>query len=85
VINQIDDDKNMLSLRKDLHHLFDNRYFIIVPKRQGSKLSVQHVVHILKASNGNNNHLHNCWHNRLLQPPCDLPGLGVEFLFARFT
>lgn len=81
-VSCIDDDNNLLVLRKDLHHLVDDRRFTLVPKRFGTDPSrpVQLVVHVLlSAGSPQVPGLH---HNRTPQP---IRGLSVECLFARFA
>jgi hypothetical protein len=51
----IDNRANILPLRKDIHHCFDNRWFVIVPKiakvENGSVApSIQYVTHIITRS-----------------------------------
>ncbi|KAK3364145.1 hypothetical protein B0T25DRAFT_620390 [Lasiosphaeria hispida] len=70
----VDDPRNVLLLRSDLHHLFDQGRFVLVPK-EGIW-----VVHIL--SGLPEEELAALYHNVCLQP---LSGLSVEFLFARFA
>ncbi|AEO62005.1 hypothetical protein MYCTH_2312885 [Thermothelomyces thermophilus ATCC 42464] len=78
----INDDKNMLILRKDLHHLFDARRFTFVPKQFGAYTSesFQLVTHVLLPSGSPE--LVGLYHNRLPQP---IRGISVECLFARFA
>lgn len=81
-VSCIDDDNNMLVLRKDLHHLFDNRRFTLVPKRFSTDSSrpVELVVHVLLPAGSPQ--LQGLYHNRTPQP---IRGLSVECLFARFA
>ncbi|KAK3311627.1 uncharacterized protein B0T15DRAFT_81386 [Chaetomium strumarium] len=76
----INDDKNIVILRKDLHHLFDARRFTFIPKRFGSSESAELVTHVLLPS-GSAEFI-GLYHNRLPQP---IRGISVEFLFARFA
>ncbi|KAI3317243.1 hypothetical protein HD806DRAFT_515595 [Xylariaceae sp. AK1471] len=93
IARNIDDDANMISLRRDLHFLFDQRRFSIVPKKptsQDAGLQQEQVgdprlllfVHILLPDRFDE--LCGLYHNRPLQP---VSGLDVrpEFLFARFA
>ncbi|KAI1184606.1 hypothetical protein F5B17DRAFT_72372 [Nemania serpens] len=93
IAQNIDDDSNMISLRRDLHFLFDQRRFSVVPKRptpQNAKRQQENVgdphpllfVHVLLPDSSDE--LCALYHNRSLQP---VSGLDVrpEFLFARFA
>ncbi|KAK0701231.1 hypothetical protein B0H67DRAFT_524230 [Lasiosphaeris hirsuta] len=81
-ISAINDDKNMLILRKDLHHLFDARRFTFVPKRFGTDVSqsAKLVTHVLLPSGSPE--LIGLYHNRSPQP---IRGISVACLFARFA
>jgi len=73
-INSADDTRNVLLLRSDLHHLFDQARFVFVPKMDAW------VVHVLFGLP--NEELASLYHNVRLQP---LSELSVEFLFTRFA
>ncbi|KAK4233616.1 hypothetical protein C8A03DRAFT_47881 [Achaetomium macrosporum] len=81
-VSAINDDKNILILRKDLHHLFDARRFTFVPKRFGTctSESAELVTHVLLPSGSPE--LVGLYHNRSTQP---IRGISVECLFARFA
>ncbi|KAK0655297.1 hypothetical protein B0T16DRAFT_341490 [Cercophora newfieldiana] len=81
-VSAINDDKNILILRKDLHRLFDARRFTFVPKRFGTLTSesAELVTHVLLPSGSPE--FMGLYHNRLPQP---IRGISVEFLFARFA
>ncbi|KAK3367396.1 hypothetical protein B0T24DRAFT_635758 [Lasiosphaeria ovina] len=81
-VSAINDDKNILVLRKDLHHLFDARRFTFVPKRFGACASehAQVVTHVLLPSGSPE--FVGLYHNRSPQLIC---GISVECLFARFA
>ncbi|POR32602.1 Uncharacterized protein TPAR_07172 [Tolypocladium paradoxum] len=81
-VSAISDDKNILILRKDLHHLFDARRFTFVPKRFGACTSefAELVTHVLLPSGSPE--LVGLYHNRSPQP---IRGISVECLFARFA
>ncbi|KAM5471087.1 hypothetical protein MauCBS54593_003425 [Microsporum audouinii] len=70
----IDDTSNAILLRSDIHSLFDQKRFVIVPKADNF------VIHIL--ASGTSLELINCYHNVTLQP---LTGVAIECLFARFA
>ena len=69
--NSADNTRNVLLLRSDLHHLFDQGRLVFLPKG---------VVHTL--SGRPNGELAALYHNVSLQP---LSELSVEFLFIRFA
>jgi hypothetical protein len=82
-VSAINDDKNILILRKDLHHLFDARRFTFVPKRFGTYTSgsaPELVTHVLLPSGSPE--LVGLYHNRSPQP---IHGISIECLFARFA
>ena len=80
-VSAVNDDRNILVLRKDIHHLFDARRFTFVPKRFGpSPRPPEIVTHVLLPSGSPE--LVGLYHNRAPQPIC---GISVEFLFARFA
>ncbi|KAI0418970.1 hypothetical protein F5X98DRAFT_97112 [Xylaria grammica] len=77
--NPIDDDANMMLLRRDLHFMFDRRRFVLVPKNQ-HEFPILHVL-----IPGGLGELHTLYHNRPLQPSPSSSGVCPEFLFARFA
>ncbi|KAH6617065.1 hypothetical protein F5144DRAFT_381999 [Chaetomium tenue] len=86
----INDERNLITLRRDLHHLLDTRRFTLAAKPvpaspqpsspttppPGAQLAL-HVT--LPSPSGQ---LEDLYHNRALQP---VRGIAVEFLFARFA
>ncbi|KAK5652128.1 hypothetical protein OQA88_10770 [Cercophora sp. LCS_1] len=76
----IDDENNALVLRKDFHHLFDERRLVFVPKRSSDDQSLQLVIHVL-LPHGSVQILP-LYHNRLPRP---ITGVSAQFLFARFA
>ncbi|OAA66551.1 hypothetical protein SPI_01127 [Niveomyces insectorum RCEF 264] len=81
-VSAINDDKNILVLRKDIHHLFNTRRFTFVPKRFSTSASeaAKLVTHVLLPSGSPE--LIGLYHNRLPQP---IYGISVECLLARFA
>ncbi len=50
--SDINDQANILPLRKDIHYYFDNRWFVIVPKivtiaTENTTPSLKYVTHII--------------------------------------
>ncbi|KAL2258286.1 hypothetical protein VTK26DRAFT_8451 [Humicola hyalothermophila] len=89
----IDGPANLLTLRADLHRVFDERHFCFVPKvaernggdggRDGAtaERKPQLVLHVFNSTPSGQ--LPNLWHNRALHP---IPAtVAVECLFARFA
>lgn len=68
-ISAINDKRNILILRKDIHHLFGARRFTSLPKRFGT-------------GTAESAELVGLYHNRSPQP---IRGVSVECLFARFA
>ncbi|KLU91970.1 hypothetical protein MAPG_10918 [Magnaporthiopsis poae ATCC 64411] len=82
----IDDEKNLILLRRDLHFLFDRNRFVFVPKSPPSQDSSPRLppaiaVHVLEPLGSVQ--LVYTYHNRLTQQP--LRGISPEMLFARFA
>jgi len=77
-----DDAKNLLVLRRDLHHLFDQRRFAFAAKRSGDDggQSAELVMHVFRPIMSAQ--LATLYHNRTLHA---LSGISVELLFARFA
>lgn len=75
----IDDTRNNLVLRRDLHYLFDQRRFVFTVKRDKSD-QPRLVIHVL--DHQRTDELIDLYHNRLLQP---LSGISVELIFARLA
>ncbi|KAK4136067.1 hypothetical protein BT67DRAFT_230664 [Trichocladium antarcticum] len=91
----IDGPANLVTLRADLHRVFDERHFCFVPKvgEQSSGDSAeaamataeqkppQFVLHVFNSTPSGQ--LPNLWHNRAVHP---IPAtVAVECLFARFA
>lgn len=70
----VDDARNALLLRSDVHTIFDQKRFAIVPK------SAALIVHI--TAPGSSLELTSLYHNVSLQP---LAGVAIQYLFARFA
>jgi hypothetical protein len=80
-IDGIDDSLNGILLRSDVHTLFDQRRFALVPKPScdvTDRLSL--VAHVLIP--GVSSQLIQLYHNVATQ---ELTGVAMEFLFARFA
>jgi len=76
----VDDIRNLLLLRLDLHSIFNARQFAIVPKLPDVQEKPVFVVHALA---GNvRSEIVQLYHNVPLQP---LTKIGIEFLFARYA
>ena len=69
--------RNVLMLRQDLHFLFDARRFTFVAKQFQN---VQLVAHVLNPPDSSQ--MAGLYHNRSLQA---IRGVSIEFLFARFV
>lgn len=67
----VDDVRNAIALRRDIHSAFDDRKFVIVPKQS------RWVVHFL----GQTNSLGDDFHNTHIE----LKGVSPQFLYARFA
>ncbi|KAK7217687.1 hypothetical protein V2G26_005690 [Clonostachys chloroleuca] len=76
----IDDPSNLITLRRDLHHLFDTRRFTFVPKRDVANKVRCLTLHVF--SPDDNNELIPLYHNR---SPAPLLGISIEDAFARFA
>ncbi|GAB1311801.1 hypothetical protein MFIFM68171_02011 [Madurella fahalii] len=87
----VNDERNLVMLRRDLHHLLDTRRFTFAAKSASTQpstaasspstahaLTAQPALHVMSS-----NQLSDLYHNRVLQQP--IRGLAVEFLFARFA
>lgn len=84
----IDDESNLILLRRDLHCLFDRNRYVFVPKTlplpltsQSSSPAIAIAIHILQPQRSVQ--LVSTYHNRLTQQP--LCGLSREMLFSRFA
>ncbi|RWA10946.1 hypothetical protein EKO27_g4148 [Xylaria grammica] len=76
----IDDDKNGVLLRRDLHWLLDAARFVFVPKRQDDEGNPVLLVHVLQP--GATTELLHLYHNRALQSALSV---AMPLLFARFA
>lgn len=80
--NPVDDDRNLILLRRDLHWLFDQRHSALLPKRSpADSLGRPSLVFHTLQPHGDCE-LHDLFHSRILQP---ITGVSVEFLLARFA
>lgn len=86
----INDERNLIVLRRDLHHLLDTRRFTFVAKSVFAQPllppathapTAQLALHVMLPSGSEQ--LPGLYHNRALQDP--VRGVAVEFLFARFV
>jgi HNH endonuclease len=77
-IHIIDDVRNTFALRFDLHRDFDNRKFVLVPKKAESSPETVIVTHVLEPTH----ELGLLYHNTQLHPT---PGIPQEFFLARFA
>ncbi|UZP42996.1 hypothetical protein NXS19_010812 [Fusarium pseudograminearum] len=75
----INDTRNMLLLRRDMHFLFDHHRFVLAAKRDRSN-KAHLVLHVL--SHERADELVPLYHNRQTQT---LRGISIEFLFARLA
>ena len=72
---------NIIPLRKDIHHYFDNRWFVIMPKIvkvETTTPSTRYVIHIISQDGAE------LWptnHNTLVETH----KISSEFLFAHFA
>ncbi|KAF2764388.1 hypothetical protein EJ03DRAFT_28393 [Teratosphaeria nubilosa] len=76
-VQAVDDADNTITLRADVHILFDNMQFSIVPK-QAKTGEWKWTLH----SNYSTPEICSVYHNRQLQP---LVGICRQYLFARFA
>jgi hypothetical protein len=79
----IDDSANLVTLRADLHMIFDKNLFTIVPKPSGID-SYAFLVHVLKDAKGGKGELVPSYHNRSIRPEA-ASAHSQEALFARFA
>lgn len=75
-----DSEESTFLLRSDLHRVFDNRGFALVPKRddQGQRHLVVHFFSIVKSLGDTALYIHN-------RTTHSLESVVIEFLFARFA
>jgi len=85
----IDASDNTINLRSDIHNVFDDKNFAIVPKRdmrnmgQSSSSSSSLIVPVVHIVNPiSDSYFHSHYHNR---QTLSLGGCSVECLFARFA
>ncbi|KAI0385907.1 hypothetical protein F5Y04DRAFT_245022 [Hypomontagnella monticulosa] len=79
-IPSIDDVANRILLRADIHHVFDSKGLVIIPKLEDSKYNL--VTYILHTNRLYIPELHPLFHNRRCQ---EFYGVSKEDLFARFA
>jgi hypothetical protein len=78
----IDDVRNLITLRRDIHFLFDNRRFTLVPKRDAADKTCL-VLHVFSLDiDYITSELVPTYHNR---SPAPLTGISIQHLFARFA
>lgn len=75
----IDADDNAIGLRSDVHTVFDDKNFAIVPKRDQETGGLVPVVHVVNPISDSYFHRH--YHNRQVLPL----GCSAECLFVRFA
>ncbi|CAH0023485.1 unnamed protein product [Clonostachys rhizophaga] len=76
----IDDPSNLITLRRDLRHLFETRRFTLVPKRDIPDKARRLALYVF--SPDDNNEVVPLYHNR---SPAPLSGIAIEHVFARFA
>ncbi|KAH7202951.1 hypothetical protein BKA60DRAFT_498849 [Fusarium oxysporum] len=76
----VNDQANMILLRKDLHHLFDQRRFAFIPRGNPDEQNPAFLIHVFTSPQSTE--LVELYHNRLLQP---IAGVSKELVFARFA
>lgn len=89
MFNAIDDERNLLLLRSDIHGLFDRNRFVLIPKRIDENTSATSppahsiilMTHALLPRGSCE--ISHYYHNRTLQSP--VSGITREYLFARFA
>lgn len=79
-VETVNDGRNLILLRSDLHSIFDARKFAVVPKLPHAEEKPAFVVHAL-VSNARSE-IVQLYHDVTLQP---LTEIAIEFLFARFA
>ncbi|KAL6852225.1 hypothetical protein J3F83DRAFT_563379 [Trichoderma novae-zelandiae] len=75
----INNPTNFLPLRKDLRKCFDDRWFVIIPKRPGNTSQHKYMTHILPASAAD---IWPTYQNIIVQGLCQNSN---AYLFARFA
>jgi hypothetical protein len=78
LLGDINNSANILPLRGDIHHCFDNRWLVIVPKLV-TPSSHQYVTHLISQEAAE---LWPTWHDTLVQ---NIPINSTPFLFAHFA
>jgi hypothetical protein len=76
----VNDGRNLILLRSDLHNIFDARKFAVVPKFSDAENKLVFVVHALVGNA--RSEIVQLYHDVPLQP---LTEIAIEFLFARFA
>lgn len=70
----------MIVLRKDLHHLFDQRRFTFAVRDSTDGRGSELIIHVLDPQSSTE--LIDLYHNRQMQPLTDI---SLRLLFARFA
>ena len=78
ILGDINNSNNILPLRADIHHCFDDRWLVIVPKLV-TPSSHQYVTHLISQEAAE---LWPTWHDTLVQ---NIPINSTPFLFAHFA
>jgi hypothetical protein len=79
-VDTVNDGRNLILLRSDLHSIFDARNFAVVPKLPHAEEKPAFVVHVLLGNT--RSEIVQLYHDVALQP---LTEIAIEFLFARFA
>lgn len=80
----IDTGQNIVPIRHDLHKLWDDHVFALVPKRAADGHSSAFVVHVLNMPNPALNEFASEWHNTPVQEGA-LDQAGKAFLLAKYV
>ncbi|KAG9250630.1 uncharacterized protein F5Z01DRAFT_349628 [Emericellopsis atlantica] len=75
-----EDPTNLITLRRDIHYLFDTRRFTFVPKQDTARQEWSLALHVFAPDE--NPDLIPLYHNR---SPAPLSGISIEHVFARFA
>lgn len=79
-IQPTEDPTNLITIRRDLHYLFDTRRFTFVPKQDKARQEWTLALHVFAPDEISE--LIPLYHNR---SPAPLSGISVEHVFARFA
>lgn len=80
----INTEQNMVPIRHDLHKLWDDHVFALVPKRAADGNGSAFVVHVLNMPKPPLNEFANEWHNTPVQKGA-LDQAGKAFLLAKYV